>query len=532
MQRIRVGTPWVVLLVLAAVVMSSSLASAETVLRFGMWSAWDSLQPYNITTQYSIIYFDQIYDRLTYLTGEGQWKPRLADRWEWAHDYSHVTFYLNENARWHDGTPLTAEDVVFTVRVITHPEAVVALRGSFNTLRGTNQAGVVEDPDLLGVEAIGPHVVRFYLKNPMDEMAFFNTFIHRFWVYPKHLLENVAPSELHKDSFWRNPVGSGPWKWVREAEGQFIEFVKNEDYFLGAPKIDRMVLMVVPQANIAAALQTGEVDFIPGFAKGDVPFEDWETVLAMPHINAALVPASGTQQVNINNEQPHLADPRVRRAIWMAINRQLMVDHILGGAGVVARGPYAPQHPYFLETLPEIPYDPEGAKALLAEAGWNPRQRVTIVVPTGNLVRERAGTLIQYDLQQVGINAHIELMDLATAQNRMREGNYDIGLIGLAGSPDPDLWSVLHPLGGNNRTRHNITAIAEALDNGVAALGFENRKPYYDQLQLLVQEYAPVIYLFHENTRLAYNKRLVLHETNLGDFEWVNYNTSKWEIVE
>src|SRR5690625_2446864 len=260
---------------------SSGPSSDSSTVTLAMTSAWQGMQPYNVVGLYTTVLFDNIYDRLIYLNRDMEYQPRLASRWEMNDTFDEMTFYLQQNAKWHDGEPVTVDDILFTIDISTNPDTVLQSRQAFLHIEGTTGAGVATDPGSVAVEKLDEHTFVVKLKEPMDEGTFLNSFARNFWVLPKHLLGEVAPAELDKQAFWRSPIGTGPFKFVREVEGQFVEFVRNEDYFLGSPKFEKLVVSVVPQTSIAAGLQTGDIDVLAGFGMGDVPLEDWETVQEM-----------------------------------------------------------------------------------------------------------------------------------------------------------------------------------------------------------------------------------------------------------
>lgn len=506
---------------------ATSSSSNSSTVTLAMTSAWQGMQPYNVVGLYTTVLFDNIYDRLIYLNREMEYEPRLASRWEMNETFDEMTFYLQENAKWHDGEPVTVDDILFTIDISTNPDTVLQSRQAFLHIKGTTGAGIAESGSV-AVEKIDDHTFTVKLKEPMDEGTFLNSFARNFWVLPKHLLGDVAPADLDKQAFWRSPVGTGPFKFVREVEGQFVELTRNEDYFLGSPKFEKLVVSVVPQTSIAAGLQTGDIDVLAGFGMGDVPLEDWETVQEMAHVVAESHPTLTTQFVAVNTERPYLADARVRRALSMAINRQSLIDNLFRGEGVVARGPYAPVHGYFDPTVPEIPYDPDGARALLEEAGFDFNRELVVTVPTGNVQRERSGALIQQDFQRIGVKLRIQQMDFTTALTQTRAGDFDLALMGGAGSPDPDMTGLLHPSGATSLSRHRIPEIMTPIEEGLKGLTFEERKVHYDELQRQIQEFSPYLYMYHDNSLIAYNKRM--KNVPVADFLWYNFGTWKWEI--
>ncbi|MDB4895109.1 MAG: ABC-type transporter, periplasmic subunit [Firmicutes bacterium] len=495
-----------------------------------MWSPWDTMQPYNTGGVYDSVVYEQILDRLVYLDSKSEFKPRLASKWEVSEDHKTFTFHLNEKAKWTDGQPLTADDVLFTAQIVTNPETQAKSRSMFRYLTGTDDSGVAKDPNALGVKAVDAHTVQFSTKNPMDETSFLYSFALAFYTFPKHVLGGVAPAELHKNDYWHKMTpGSGPYKWVSSVDGQMVELEANPDYFLGAPSIPKLAVRVIPQANLTAGLMSGDIDVLVGFGMGEVPLEDWPTIQQQPNLTAISTPTWIFQVMNVNTAQPYLKDPRIRQAISMAVDRNVMVDQLLKGEGVAARGPFPPSHPYFNKNLPAVPHDLEKAKQLLKDAGWDPNRELVMVTPSGNQVRERSATLMQQDLQKVGVKVKIQLVDYPTSQTMQKKGEYDLGLVGQTGSLDPDAVSpYLMPGSPSNYTKLADQRIGDLLTKGRSEFVQEKRQPFYDQLQTALQDQVPVVYLYHPNSLLAINKRM--KDVPVGDFMWYNYGTWMWKV--
>ena len=261
---------------------------------------------------------------------------------EFSPDGKTVTVNLRDDVRFHDGEPLTAEDVVFTWQALTNPSVGSELRGRFDLVN------VLES-----VRATSEHSVEFTLKRTDP------AFIHKLIVgiVPQHLLEG---QDLNTTSFNQNPVGTGPYIFREWRPGERIVMEANPDYFKEPANIERVVFTFVEDESARAALianRTVDVTGLPprlaaGF-RGDDRFQVLE------------VPTADTRFIPLPNENEVLSDPRVRRAIAMSINRQAIIDGVLGGQGEPAYGPFILGAP-----APEIPYDLEGAAALLEDAGW------------------------------------------------------------------------------------------------------------------------------------------------------------------
>jgi peptide/nickel transport system substrate-binding protein len=214
----------------------------------------------------------------------------------------------------------------------------------------------------------------------------------------------------------------------------------------------------------------------------------------------------------------------------MAVDRKVIVDQLLKGEGVAARGPYAPTHPYFNKNLPAVPHDLEKVKQLLKDAGWDANRELVMVTPSGNQVRERSATLMQQDLQKIGVKVKIQLVDYPTSQTMQKKGEYDLGLVGQVGSLDPDAVApYLAPGGPSNYTKIADQRMADLLTRGRSEFVKEKRQPAYDGLQTALQEQVPIVYLYHPNSLLAINKRM--KDVPTGDFMWYNYGTWMWKVA-
>ena len=205
-----------------------------------------------------------------------------------------------------------------------------------------------------------------------------------------------------------------------------------------------MIISIVTPATMVAQLEKGEVDIAAAGGIGDIPLDDWERVQALPNVTAASYQDNGYQYAVINMRPDSIwGDKRLRQALAYGINRQLIVDSLLKGEGVVAQGPIVPVTYYYnTEVEGLFSYDPEKAKELLVEAGWDPDYEMTIIVPIGNVVRELSADIIQANLAEIGIKAGIEKMDFPTLIQRAMDGDYDLALMGWGGLLDGRSFAV------------------------------------------------------------------------------------------
>ena len=241
------------------------------------------------------------------------------------------------------------------------------------------------------------------------------------------------------------------------------------------------------------------------------------------------------QVLLINHAVPGFDDPRVRRALALAIDRQRIADRLLQGLAELHPTPLNSNNPYFDPELVEtVRHDPEEARRLLVEAGFDFSRTVTILTPTGNVARERSATLIQADLAAVGIRAQIELADFTTAFARMREGDYELGLLGMRTSFDPDLSSDVGSGGETNYTGYANPEMDALLARAAASLDPEERMSLYREVQRLYVAEMPAIILNTPKALTVVNKRVINARpgANGPPPAGLFWNPEQWDVVE
>ncbi len=501
--------------------------SGSKTVTMAITAAWDNFNPFNTSSNYTDAVNEQIYDHLFVSTKTGEAEPRLAKEWKMSDDHQTFTVKLQENAVWHDGEPVTAEDVAWTCELAADPTFSSLRRNAMRYLSGTDDSGVLIDGQKIGVTAVDTHTVDFNLKAPTDEATMTSMFNRYFFVLPKHVYGEMSMDEINKAENWQNPIGSGPFKYGSEISGERVELNANPDYYLGAPKFDRLIIRVVQNANLLAGLMSGEIDVIAGAGLAAIPLSDWENAQKQENLVCEALSSYQYQYMAMNCQR---LPQDVRVAIDKAINKQVIIDSLMQGEGTELIVPLTPDHPYYDTTLPDSTYDPEGAKQLLKKANWDESKVLTLMVPTGNQVRERSAPLIQQDLAKVGVQVQIETVDFPTLMASLREGKTDLGLMGSAGSVDPDESSpnvtLNHP---SNFSCITDPTLMDLATEGVHGISFEERKPIYDQYQQKLVEQMPMSYLYSAKVLLAHNKRLSNLRTE--NFEMLNWCTWEWEVA-
>ncbi|SFF23672.1 peptide/nickel transport system substrate-binding protein [Paenibacillus algorifonticola] len=501
-------------------------AGESKVVNIGITNAPLMFNPIDQTDNTSIIVTSILFQPLMELDENLEFVPMLADSIE-TEDNQVYTVKLNENAKWSDGEPVTADDVVFTVKLIGNPKSIVSLSTRYAVLEGFDELGKLPEgaSDVAGVKKIDDHTVEFRTKQPVDPNLFMEGFGKNLKPLPEHVLKDASPETLAQNPFFQKPtVVNGPFTFVTYAKDQYIELQANKDYFKGAPKLDKLNFKIMPSSNLVAQLQSGEIDMnFPGI--GTISVQDFEKVKNMSNVNAVSGKPFNYQNLYFNNET--ITDVRVRHAIAYAINREMMIDNLLKGEGESMDVQYTPIHPYYNKNLTPITYNPEKAKELLKEAGWDSSKTLRLVVPSGNKTREQAADIIVENLKAVGINAQVQKFDLATSVQKLIKGEYDLDILGLIFILDPDLTTVFGTGSKTNYARYSSPEMDKLLLEGTKETDSDKRRVIYDKVQELIMQDLPQIALFADYRLLATNKRvLVGGPKDLGAF----INVYEWDV--
>lgn len=390
-------------------------------LNYGISNSWDSLMPYYSVSgsNYSRIIYDKLYDRLAYIQPDGTCSPRAATSWESADDGYAILFHLDEGAAFHDGTPVTAQHWVDTIALVTNPACNVLGRDTFAGLTGTDEIGAAIEGETLGAEAVDEYTLKLTFDNPVVPEEFLVEYNRDIYVLPTHLLTDIAPEDLVTSDFWQNPVGSGPCQFVSEVSGSTLVLSANKDYQLGAPGFDTLTITVMDKANLLTALIAGDLDY---YTFGGSISEENRPVAEQAGfaVEEGTVPST-FYELMINNETVDSAD--LRHAIEKALDKELLCQQNTGSLGTVTNTSILPGTEYS-RPAGESTYDPEGAKELLAQAGYD-GETFTLACTSQ---RASLAALIQQNLADVGIQVEIETVDSATMFAGMSDGTYDLAV--------------------------------------------------------------------------------------------------------
>ena len=376
-----------------------------------------------------------------------QWAPDLAERWEQAADGSSYTFYLRKGARFHDGEEVTADDVVFTYTAFTNPEISVAAASLGNILKGGTDFMEGKADKVEGIVKVDDYTVRF-------DFAFPNSlFLNKccagaqgsaLVIVPEHILGNVPPAQFATHPFFTESfIGSGPFK----LDAPFVYDVgwsvkRNDDYFFGPPLLDRMTFERIESRDATfVALQRGEIH---ASTYPTLTSEMYNALILNPQFNVIAVEGGIMRGLVFNDNFEAARDPRVRQALLHAIDRQALIDAFWVSNGRIINTPFqnaawgVPVASYDSR----YEYNPDKARQLLQEAGWDPNQEVRHI--SYYVDREDYWAAIQAMLADVGMKFDTEILVGPAFGERWTEDpvdNWDIAFIGNGRlTDDPDGW--------------------------------------------------------------------------------------------
>ena len=458
------------LLVLALVCASSGMAFAQSggILTFGLSGNPDTLDPHKTSGTLTFQVLKSFYDTLAEPDTTGKIVPALAESWTVSADGLTWTFKLRQGVVFHNGQAFTSKDVKATFDRILLPATASPKRGDFSQIK------TVAAPDA--------QTVVFTLGAPY---APFLAGLASGWgaILPSGLIES-------NHNFASEPVGTGPFKFVRWLRDNKLTMTKNDNYWMkGLPKLAGVEFNIVPERTIQVqGLLSGAIGVVDIIDPEDLP-----VLQANPKVSVKKALTSQVLVMAINCARPVLNDLRVRQAVNYAIDKQLVLDVAYGG-GKIGSTFLDTGNAYYTDYSSLYPYNPDKAKQLLKDAGVGGKE-FTISVPQNYPLHVKAAELYQQMLEKVGMNVKIQLVDWSTWMSSVYTGgNYDFTVIGHTGKLDPD--GTLAGYGTEARYVKWINQpVADMLKKAATISDFAARKKLYtDALEIMAKE-VPFMYL-------------------------------------
>lgn len=450
----------------------------------------------------------QIHNGMIELDENYQLELVLAEAYEVAEDGMTYTFNLRDGVKFHDGELFNAEDVKYTFEWYMNPDNAAVNATLFRNIDR------VETPD--------DRTVVIHMKQPD---APFLVRAATTFILPEHY-----HSQVGKEGYASAPIGTGAFKLKEWRAAEYTTVEAFEEHFRGRPYLDLFTERIVPEASVRAImLETGEADS----AVWPLVSEDNLRFAEDPNYTVYRTSSLAVNHFPLNNEHPVLGDKAVRQAMMHAIDRQKVIDDIFLGTAVIATANLSPAlEAWYEPNVKQYPYDPELAKQILEEAGWvdsdgdgirekdGVKASFTCTTITGDQARRPEAEVVQLYLREVGIDMQLAEAPTATILEKMRSGEMDASLYnwtygGSGGDPDGSV--TLRSDAVNNFSHYKNPRMDELLDAGIKEVDPAKRKEIYSEVQKLVAEDVPFIYMMYWDWFNIFTKRIKgLPETALA----------------
>ena len=429
--------------------------------------------------------------------------PDLAEKWDISPDARIYTFHLRRDVRWHDGTPFTAGDVRFSFeRQVLEPYRYVKY---LETVDGAQDYKEGRADSISGLELLDSHTIRVTLSLP-DAL-----FLHRLTeptcvMIPEHVLKDTPPDVPESTKFASSsPVGTGPYKFVRYLTDQMAEFDVNPDYFKGKPQIEKVFMKRLRSEVAFAQLESGELDLALR-----LKLFGFERLTGLEDLNIISGPGVGMTALYFICEDPRLQDRRIRQAVYHAIDRKSIVEHVFRGRARVLRGAapaldgYADLNPY--------DYNPEKSRRLLREAEFDLEPPLRIVYDQTYPSAQMIFPILEYQLRQVGLNVRLDAMDSTAFIFRIMEQRQLLEMFGSNGGAygvGPHVWATYFNCHRKEwQSGYLNCELDELFAKASQVTDLDERDEVYHEVARILNRDVPILPLWSRHDFHAATKRL------------------------
>lgn len=508
---------------------SDTAASGEKIINVGVTNTIGSLNPLLLNGGEINKYATGLmFLPLMELDADLNFEGMLADSIT-TEDNKNFIVHIDDAATWSDGTPVTADDVVYTALRLASP-VIGNTAMMYYVFEGVGDDGFVEEgaESIDGIQKVDDKTVQFTTKEEMPITTFENSYARYLLTLPKHVIEQYSEEELSTADWFNHPdVVSGPFIVTDFDVDHYISYEANKDYWKGAPKIDKLNIKIVDGSQLYAGLQSGEID-ITQQTMSDIPQEDYESVEALDNVEVVYGSPVTNQSVFIQTK--NVPDVKVRQAMLYAIDRQQILEELLNGHGEIVDGFLSSASPFYDDSLTPISYDPEKAKALLEEVGWDGSQTIRFYVNSGDSTFVNAASIIAAEWAAVGIKAEIQTVDFATLMSVAGTEDYDVLAVQYTYAPVDPYPDVAWLLGGEGSwTGYSNDTLNEALTKSQLTSDPEETKELFSVVDKKVQEDVPMFSAYVISAQGAVSKRITGAAPSVYGF----FNdVQNWDVVE
>ncbi|MCA1774905.1 MAG: ABC transporter substrate-binding protein [Loktanella sp.] len=465
----------------AALLGATTLGAQAQDLRIALQSDADVLDPDQSRTFVGRIVYASLCDKLVDITPDLEIIPQLATDWEWSDDNTSITFTLREGVTFHDGTPLNADAVARNIE-------------RSQTLEESRRKS--ELTSVTGTEVLGEYEIRFDLSTP--DATLLAQLADR-----SGMMMSPDAFDAAGADFGLAPVCSGPFAFEERIAQDRITLTRFDDYWnADAINFDSVTFLPIPDTTVRLAnLQSGDIDILERLAATDLEQARGDDGIA---IESAVSLGYQGLTFNLDNgdrgDNPWGNDPRLRRALSLAIGRDIINQVVFNGAFAAGNQPFPPNSPWYDADRPVPERDVERARALLEEAGFGDGITLEVQVPN-TTVPLQLMQVVQSMASEAGINIEITSKEFATLLEDQSAGDFIASQIGWSGRVDPDgnIHQFMVTDGGLNDAGYSNPEVDQLLNDARTTTDQAERKALYDQAQDILSADQPIVYLYHQN---------------------------------
>jgi peptide/nickel transport system substrate-binding protein len=472
---------------------------------------------------------DIVFDRLADIDstlatkGDKAFSPRLAKKWTWASDSLSIAFSIDPTARWHDGQPVTANDVRFTFNTFVDPKV------------GSPNASVISNIDSVSVRDSLTAVVFFKKRTPEQ----FYDVAYQLYIFPEHVYGRIPLEQLRTDPKSRAPIGSGRFRFVSWQPGR-VELLSDTANYRGRAKVDRLILVKTDAPAAVAQVLSGEADVMPAFPVDQIPMLDsnrFARAVFIPQLGYAFMGFNRFAPKSTTVPNPLFSDLRMRRALSMAVDRVAMVHNVFGPQATnVSHGPFSMTASYADADITPPAYDTAKAGAILDSLGWrrgpdgmrakNGKPLHFTLTVGGSSYRRKFAVLLQNEFKKAGVDVELDQLDNNAWSDKRTKGNYDAIIDGF--NPDPSVagmrqsWATAgFPPVGQNSLRYSNKLVDALIDSATATFDNAKSKAYSSRAFRQILDEAPAIWLYDIAYMNGVNRRINV-PTLRADGWWIS----------
>ena len=495
---------------------SPATATSRTdTLIIGMQAPAGIFHPLYAETTYDNYVVNTLFKGMREVQKDGTYATVLAEKYEVSPDNLTHKYKLKEGLKFSDGSPLTAEDVAFTITVL-HDKSY---DGPSDIIRDAKIKGGKEYFDgkatsIEGIKVIDPLTIEFTTIEPsaLAQSAIGATHIISKAYYGKDYKQGNLS---YMNDLFTKPLGNGPYKLENFQPGQDVSFVANENYFNGAPKIPKLIYKFTTDETNAQLLQTGETDM--DFISANL--DNFELLQSMGFLDVSLFPTNGYGYIAFNHNRAKFQDVKVRQALAIGLDREQIVEAVYQGYAEVINVPQSKLSWAYTDEVNKYEFNLEKAKQLLEEAGWKvgadgvrekdgEKFKINFAATSPNVVNDAIIPVAQANYKELGIEFVAEQMDFNAVIEKRKKGDFDMLFMAWGLTPDPQAaQNVFITDGSQNEIGYSNKKVDELFEKGGKTLDVEERKAIYKELYQEINEDLPYIFMYQRRDMWGNNAR-------------------------